>query len=237
MATVNRTRKYIAEFIGTFVLVLVGCGTAVAVGCDAGSPDAAYFMTAVAFGLAVVAMAYSVGNVSGCHINPAISLAMFLDRRLDLPDLIGYVAAQCLGALVACIPIGIINGFGCGMGANVAAHFGQGLVVEFFLTFVFVFVVMGATDRAANASTAGLVIGLSLVLVHLMGIAYTGTSVNPARSLGPAIFNLFAGNPAAFISLWVFIVGPLAGGACAAIAYRVISPKQKKAAARKGTAR
>ena len=154
MATVNRTRKYIAEFIGTFVLVLVGCGTAVAVGCNAASPDAAYFMTAVAFGLAVVAMAYSVGNVSGCHINPAISLAMFLDRRLDFTDLIGYVAAQCLGALAACIPIGIINGFDCGMGANVASGFFRGLVVEFFLTFIFVFVVMGATDRAANASTA-----------------------------------------------------------------------------------
>lgn len=229
MATVNRTRKYIAEFIGTFVLVLVGCGTAVAVGCNGASPDAAYFMTAAAFGLSVVAMAYSVGNVSGCHINPAISLAMFLDRRLDMADLIGYVAAQCLGGLAACLPIGLINGFGCGMGANVAGSFIQGLIVEFFLTFVFVFVVMGATDRAANASTAGLVIGLSLILVHLMGIAYTGTSVNPARSLGPAIFCLFAGNPAPILSLWVFIVGPLAGGAAAAIVYRVIAPKKRRA--------
>lgn len=223
----SQMRKYVAEAIGTAVLVAMGCGTAVALGCNGMNPNAAYIGTALAFGLAVVAMAYSVGNVSGCHINPAISLAMWIDGRMTAEELGGYVVAQCIGGIAGCLPIMAMEGSECGFGANALAGLGDSsamlsLVIEAVLTFVFVFVVLGATDKAENASVAGLPIGLSLVLVHLVGIHYTGTSVNPARSLGPA---LFAGGDA-LAALPVFIVGPLAGAALAAVCYRYIAAKE-----------
>lgn len=209
-------KKYIAECIGTFVLVVFGCGTAVAVGCDAAS-GSGYILTALAFGLVIVAMAYSIGNISGCHVNPAVSIAMLLRKQLTTKDFIGYVVAQCIGAILGALVLGLIFGFDCGFGANGLyrdSAFGS-LLIEIVLTFVFVLAILGVTSKGENGAVTGLVIGLSLTLVHILGIALTGTSVNPARSLGPA---LFAGGDA-LRSLWVFIVGPLVGGALAAVCY------------------
>ncbi len=229
----DHVKKYIAEVIGTFVLVTFGCGTAVAVGCasDAGT---GYLLTALAFGLSLVAMAYSIGNISGCHVNPAVSLAMLIRRKLSFGDFCGYLVAQCLGALCGCLVLAFVFGFDCGFGANqVQAGWENGsvmgaLVVEIVLTFVFVIAVCGATAKIKNAAVAGLVIGLSLALVHILGIALTGTSVNPARSLMPA---LFAGG-VPLEQLWVFIVGPFIGGACAALIYTGIESKEDRKEAR-----
>ena len=216
-------KKYIAEFIGTLVLVVFGCGTAVAVGCDA-EFGGGYVLTALAFGLVIVAMAYSIGNISGCHINPAVSIAMMISKKLSAKDFVGYVIAQCLGAIVGAAILGGIFGFDCGFGANglYQGKAGASLLIEIILTFVFVIAIMGVTSKVENGAVAGLVIGLSLTLVHILGIALTGTSVNPARSLGPA---LFAGG-AALSSLWVFIVGPLIGGALAAVVYNALAKEK-----------
>ena len=212
-------RKYLAELIGTFVLVFCGCGAAVALGCQGQLVNAAYIGTALAFGLSIVAMAYSIGNVSGCHVNPAVSLAMWIDGKLETKDLAGYIVAQCLGAIVAAAVLGSIVGFGGSLGSN-ALYNGDiliSLTVEIVLTFIFVLAVMGATSKLGNSGMAGLAIGLSLVLVHLVGIHFTGTSVNPARSLTA----LFAGGEY-LGALWVFIVAPLIGGALASLLWRVL---------------
>ncbi|MCD8396227.1 MAG: aquaporin [Lachnospiraceae bacterium] len=213
-------KKYIAEAIGTCVLVTFGCGTAVAVGCssEAGS---GYLLTALAFGLVIVAMAYSIGNISGCHINPAVSIAMLIRGQLSVKDFIGYVVSQVIGSAVGCVILGIVFGFDCGFGANqIQAGWTNGsapaaLLVEIVLTFVFVIAIIGVTSKVENTAVSGLVIGLTLTLVHILGIALTGTSVNPARSLMPAIF---AGGTA-LSQVWIFIVGPLIGGALAAVVY------------------
>ena len=215
-------KKYLAEVIGTFVLVFMGCGSAMLLGV---SPEGGHLAVAFTFGLAIVAMAYVIGSVSGCHINPAVSLAMLLDKRLSVKDFAGYVVAQVLGAIAAAallfvmaraFDIGDLTG---GLGSNGVANaggIGGALVVEIILTFIFVFTILGVTSKEKTANVAGIVIGLTLVFVHIVGIPLTGTSVNPARSLGPA---LFAGG-AALTDLWVFIVGPLLGAALAALAYR-----------------
>ena len=221
-------RKCVAEMIGTAVLVLVGCGTAVAMGCAGASADSAYVGTALAFGLAVIAMAYSIGNVSGCHINPAISLAMYIDGRMSLVEMVSYMFAQCVGAMLGAFGIYAIAGSGCGFGANglpvsVETPALAGLVVETLLTFVFVLTVLGVTSKKEHSAVAGLAIGLALVAVHLVGIRYTGTGVNPARSIAPA---LLAGGDA-LSNLWVFIVGPLAGGALAALCHRYLAADKK----------
>ena len=220
--------KYLAELMGTFVLVVVGCGTAVATGCVTGWPNAnpaAYFATAGAFGLVIVAMAYSIGNISGCHINPAVSLAMFIQKKLSLQDLIGYVLAQCIGAILGAALLGMAFGWDCGFGANAGAE-GVGKATAFgmeaILTFIFVLTILGVTSRKEYSGVAGLVIGGALTLVHLLGIAFTGTSVNPARSLGPAIF---AGGAAA-AHLWIFLLAPLVGGALAALVWGKIFKQQ-----------
>ena len=213
-------KKYIAEFIGTLVLVLFACGTAAVVGCTTTDPNVAYLLTALAFGLVIVAMAYSIGNISGCHINPAVSLAMLISGKLNTKDFIGYIVAQFAGATVGTVLLGIIAGFDCGFGAN-GLYNGNvwiSLLVEVILTFVFVLAILGVTSRTEYSKVAGLVIGLTLTLVHILGIHFTGTSVNPARSFGPAIF---AGGDA-LSALWVFIVGPLAGGALAAVAWKAL---------------
>ena len=212
-------RKYLAELIGTFVLVFCGCGAAVALGCQGQLVNAAYIGTALAFGLSIVAMAYSIGNISGCHVNPAVSLAMWIDGKLETKDLAGYVIAQCIGAILGAAVLGSIVGFGGSLGSN-ALYNGDVLIsltVEIVLTFIFVLAIMGATSKIGNPPTAGLAIGLTLVLVHLVGIHFTGTSVNPARSLTA----LFAGGEY-LGALWVFIVAPLIGGALASLAWRVL---------------
>ena len=216
-------KKYIAEFIGTFVLVLFACGTAVAVGCDAAS-GSGYLLTALAFGLVIVAMAYSIGNISGCHINPAVSIAMLVSGKLSLKDFIGYIVAQVAGAIAGAAVLLPIFGADCGFGANALyqGNIGLSILIEVILTFVFVIAILGVTSKTENGAVAGLVIGLTLTLVHILGIALTGTSVNPARSIGSAVF---AGGEA-LKNVWVFIVAPLAGGVLAAITYKFLSKEQ-----------
>jgi len=211
-------KKYFAEFIGTAVLTLMGCGTAVFLPCAEGA--AGVVGTALAFGLAVVAMAYTIGNISGCHINPAITLGVLLSKRMSVKDACGYWVGQLLGGIVgAAILFWFANLAGVEMGgANGLCNgsAGASIIIEAIATFVFVLVVLGATDAKLGAgSKAGLVIGLTLVLVHLVCINLTGTSVNPARSLGPAIF---VGGEA-LANVWVFFVGPLVGGALAALVW------------------
>lgn len=216
--------KYIAEFIGTFVLVLFACGTAVMVGCKS-SPGSGYLITALTFGLVIVAMAYSIGNISGCHINPAVSLAMMVNGKLSIKDFFGYVIAQVAGAFFATGVMLIIMGKEVGFGAN-SLYNGdviKSLIIEFILTFVFVITILGVTSKKEYSSVAGLVIGLSLTLVHLLGISFTGTSVNPARSLAPAV--LTGGE--ALSCVWVFIVGPFVGALMAALVYQVLSEKEE----------
>ena len=200
-------RKYLAEFIGTAVLVLFACGVAGVSGCNGAYFSTAYTGTSLAFGLVIVAMAYSVGNVSGCHINPAVSIAMLISRKMSAKDFCGYVIAQFLGAIAgAAVLYFIVNDPGK-LGCN-ALYSGRRFMsfgIEVVLTFVFVFVILGVTSKASNSHVAGLVIGGALVLVHLLGIAFTGTSVNPARSFGPALINALAGGNA-LNYIWVFIL-------------------------------
>lgn len=214
-------KKYLAEFIGTFVLVLFACGTAVFVGCDT---SGGYLLTALSFGLVIVAMAYSIGNVSGCHINPAVSIAMFINKKLSKEDFIGYVAAQVLGAIVGALVLDGIVGVETSLGANALYKddIFLSIVIEIILTFVFVIAILGVTSKTENTAVAGIVIGLALVLVHILGISLTGTSVNPARSLGPAL--LVGGD--ALKNVWVFIVAPLIGGSLAAVVYKFLASEE-----------
>lgn len=232
-------KKYIAEFIGTCVLVTLGCGTAMLVGCDAVN-GGGYILTALAFGLVIVGMAYCVGNISGCHINPAVSLAVLMSKGMSVADFCGYVVAQCLGALAgsgilaAIFYLGNVTDMTGGFGSNGLAGVGgniiAGLLVEIVLTFIFVMTILGVTSKkAGHGSFGGLIIGFTLVLVHILGIGLTGTSVNPARSFGPAVVAAIAGNTAPIISLWVFIVGPLVGAAIAALVYNFLEKDDKKA--------
>ncbi len=217
-------KKYIAEFIGTFVLVLFACGTAAVVGCSSEN-GTGYLLTALAFGLVIVAMAYSIGNVSGCHINPAVSIAMLVSGKMTVKDFVGYVVAQFAGAIAGAAVLMAFVGKDSGLGAN-ALYKGDivsSLIIEVILTFVFVIAILGVTDKAENSNIAGLVIGLSLTLVHILGISFTGTSVNPARSFGPA---LFVGG-AALSNVWVFIVAPLVGGVLAALCYKFLASGDK----------
>ncbi len=225
-------KKYVAEFIGTMTLVILGCGTAMLVGCDAAN-GGGYILTALAFGLAIVATAYCIGNISGCHINPAVSLGVLMTGGMEASDFIGYVVAQCLGALCGSAILAAV--FGLGGVTDMTGAFGSngltgvggspvaGLLVEIVLTFIFLMAILGVTSKKANhGSFGGLVIGLTLTVVHILGIGLTGTSVNPARSLGPAIVAAISGNAAPLGSLWVFIVGPLVGAALAAVVYKYL---------------
>lgn len=226
-------KKYLAEFIGTMVLVTIACGVAVVTGC---TTPADKLMTALAFGGVIVAMAYSVGNVSGCHINPAVSLAMLVSKKMSFKDFIGYIIAQVLGAIAGAAILGVIfgftnpdNSFGCNglVAANTTdAAIIKSLIIEAVLTAVFVFAILGVTSKKEYGRVAGLVIGGSLTLVHLLGIPLTGTSVNPARSFGPALISMLAGNNAEpWNCIWVFVVGPFVGALLAALAWRMISGK------------
>ena len=223
-------RKYVAECIGTFTLVLIGCGTAMLTGCDKWG---GYLTTAFAFGLVIVGMAYCVGNISGCHINPAVSLACLISGRMNAKDFGLYFVSQTIGAILGAAVLKAIFGMGGitdatgGLGSNglggVNGNIGAGLIVEVILTFIFILVILGVTDGDyKHGSFGGVVIGFSLVMVHILGIGLTGTSVNPARSIGPA---LFAGG-AALSSLWVFIVGPFVGAALAAFCYKFLAAKK-----------
>ncbi len=214
-------KKFVAEFIGTFMLVFFGCGTAMVVGTE----GAGYLIVALAFGLAIVVIAYSVGNISGGHVNPAVSLAMWLRGDITLQEFGGYVVAQLLGAfvgsglLMAIFSIAGLTDATGGLGSNALCN-GSAVatfIIETVLTFLFVIVILGVTSKKQNhGSFGGLVIGLSLVVVHLLGIGLTGTSVNPARSIAPAVLS---GN---FSGLWVFIVAPMLGGLLAYYVYKFL---------------
>jgi len=218
-------KKYWAELIGTFALVLVGCGSAVIAGKYIGFTGIAF-----AFGLTVLVMVYAIGNISGCHINPAISLAMLVAGRISWKDTIFYIIFQCIGALLAAALLWLIasgmpgysvavNGLGQnGFGEFSPAKFSllSCFVAEVVLTALFLFVIFGSISKNAPAGFAGVAIGFSLVLIHLVGIPITGTSVNPARSLGPAVF---AGG-AALSQLWLFWVAPILGAIIAALIWR-----------------
>ena len=215
---------YFAECIGTFVLVFFACGTAAVTGCTANA-NAAYLITALAFGLVIVAMAYSIGNVSGCHINPAVSIAMLCSGKMSLSDFIGYVVAQFLGGIAGAGVLAALTGKQYGLGTN-GLYDGsilKSIIIEIILTCVFVMAILGVTSKKEYGRIAGLVIGLSLTLVHLLGIFFTGTSVNPARSFGPALF--MGGD--ALKCVWVFIVAPLIGGVIAAFLYNFLDPEKE----------
>lgn len=216
-------KKYIAECLGTFVLVFFACGTAVVVKCSTENLPG-YLLTALAFGLVIVGMAYSIGHVSGCHINPAVSLAMLLCNRISVKDFAGYVIAQFTGSIAGAALLMLFVGRESGLGSNglFNGDIWLSLLIEILLTFVFVLVILFVTSKTENAAVAGIVIGLTLTLVHIIGIYFTGTSVNPARSFGPA---LFAGGDA-LKNVWVFIVAPFVGSLLAAITFRFLEPKK-----------
>ena len=224
-------KKYFAELIGTFALVLFGCGAAVVSGISGTGPSGIGLLgIALAFGFAVVAMAYAIGGISGCHINPAISIAMFVAGKLNARDTVGYILAQCIGAILAAGVLYTIQsgmpGFSMGEWALGSNGWGEGylgaynttsaFITETVLTFLFLFVIFGTTSKFGNGTMAGLAIGITLVLIHLVAIPITGTSVNPARSIGPAIF---AGGKA-ISQLWLFIVAPILGGIVAALVWK-----------------
>jgi len=218
----NNIKKYAAELIGTMILVFMGCGSAVVLGCDV---FGGHLAVALAFGLAIVATAYVIGNISGCHINPAVSLAMLINKKLSVTDFAGYVISQIIGAFAGAGLLKLIVSFGVadqtgGLGSNGIGEIGiaGAIVVEIILTFIFIFAIIGVTSDPDKGSVAGIVIGLTLVFVHIVGIPLTGTSVNPARSIGPAVF---AGGDA-LANVWVFIAAPLAGAALAAVVYKLL---------------
>lgn len=221
-------KKYVAEFIGTAVLVLFGCGTAAFGG--------GLVATAIAFGLSVIVMAYTIGKISGCHINPAVSAAMFLDGKMSLTDFIGYIIVQFLGAITGALAIVVIwsttdIGFKWGRtavganGVNTGVNVLGMLIVEVILTFIFILVVLAVTENKKTAPHAGIFIGIALTFVHILGINLTGTSVNPARSFGPALF----GGKDALASLWVFIVAPVIGTVIAVIVNKTLIRKDNTA--------
>ena len=224
-------KKYLAEMVGTMVLVLMGCGTAVSLGCTSNDPMLAATVvgTSLAFGLAVVAMAYTIGGVSGCHINPAITLGAWMSGRISTKDCGMYMLFQVIGAILGSAVLYLLTTVSgtdiVGTGAN-ATQPGVsamgGLLAEIIFTFVFVLVVLGTTSKKGAGQFAGLAIGLSLVLVHLVCIRYTGTSVNPARSIGPALFE----GGVALQQLWIFIVGPFVGAALAAFTWKAIGSEE-----------
>jgi len=228
-------KKYFAEFIGTFVLVLGGCGTAIFAGGSVG-----FLGVALAFGLTVVAMAYGIGSISGAHLNPAVSLGVFCAGRMKLNDLIGYVIAQIIGAILAAALLAFIvaqtggtngtfaaNGFGKEFFGNAAGYLNLNwcgaFTIELVLTFIFLIVILGVTSKGAPNKFAGLAIGLTLTLIHLISIPLTNTSVNPARSISQA---LFSENLLAIPQVWVFIVAPFVGAALAALVWRFIKTEE-----------
>ena len=231
-------KKYFCEAIGTAVLVLFGCGTAIITGN--------IVAVALAFGLSIVAMAYVIGNISGCHVNPAVSLAMFINKKITLKEFAFYVLAQVVGAFVGAGLLYLILNFseavqqaggvatvglgtnGFGESSSLGINMWIALLVEVILTFVFIYTILGVTSDEKKSSVAGIVIGLTLAFVHILGISLTGTSVNPARSLAPATIMAIAGKTEAIKQVWVFIVAPFVGSTLAAFAFKFLN-KEKEA--------
>ncbi len=219
--------KYLAELIGTFVLVFMGCGSAVIAGSQVG-----FLGIALAFGLSVLVMVYAIGPISGCHINPAITIAMLVNGKITSKDAGIYIVVQCVGAVIAAVllltimsgnPAYVMATDGLGQNGYDAASPGgfsmvSGFIAEVILTFIFLIVIFGATSKAAPAGFAGMAIGLSLALIHIVGIPITGVSVNPARSIGPAL--LVGGT--ALAQLWLFIIAPIIGAVLAAFVWKYL---------------
>lgn len=228
-------KKGIAECLGTFVLVFFACGVAAITGGN-------LVPTALAFGLVIVAMAYSIGRISGCHINPAVTLGAFLAKRISLKEMLVYFLCQIIGGFLGALLLFgvakmsgfVLAGDACnsvmngGDMSNVGAVFGS-LIVELVLTFIFVYVILNVTsEKAKFGNLPGIIIGLTLTLVHLVGINLTGTSVNPARSIATAFGALiFNGNADPLAQVWIFILAPLAGGALAALVYNLLHKEDK----------
>jgi len=233
LSATDPLKKYTAELVGTMVLVLMGCGSAVIAGRNfSGLSADGTVGIALAFGLAVLVMVYAIGSISGCHINPAISISMLAAGRLSMRDTVGYVVFQCIGAVIGA---GLLYAIAVGNPAYSLASNGLGqngygaaspdgysmtaaFIAEVVLTFIFLFVVFGATSENAPKGFAGIAIGLCLTLIHLVGIPIDGTSVNPARSLGPAV--IVGGT--ALSQLWLFWVAPIIGGLLAALVWRLL---------------
>ena len=227
MAETSALKKYFAEMFGTFVLVFGGCGSAVIAGSKIG-----YYGIAFAFGLSLLAMVYAIGSISGCHINPAVSISMLARRKISIKDAAFYIVFQCVGAIIASSILYFVasgnpaysltvNGLGQN-GYDVASPGGYSMIsvfaAEIVLTFIFLLVIHGSTSEKVPKGFAGISIGLSLVLVHLVGIPISGTSVNPARSLGPAV--IVGGT--ALNQLWLFWVAPIIGGLLAAVVWKLL---------------
>lgn len=222
-------KNYLAEMFGTFVLVFIGCGSAVIAGGDVG-----FLGIAFAFGIAVLAMVYAIGPVSGCHINPAITVAMLLAGKINTKDAIGYIIFQIIGGILGAgvlylIASGLanydiaINGLGqngYGIGSPNGYDMQSAFIAEVVLTAIFLLVIFGVTHKDSNTKFAGIAIGLALTMIHIVGIPITGTSVNPARSIGPALFV----QAEAISQLWLFIIAPILGGVLGALIWKIIKP-------------
>ena len=221
-------KRYVSELIGTMVLVLFGCGSAAIAGTVLGNLG-----IAMAFGLSIVAMAYVIGDISGCHINPAVSIGLWIDGRMELKDLVMYIIFQCIGAIIGTAILAVLINSAPSLGGYMATGLGQNgfgaassvglnlygaIITEIILTFVFVFTVLGVTRSEKTSAVAGIVIGLTLAFVHIMGIPLTGTSVNPARSLAPALFM----GGVALQQVWVFIVAPIIGAIIAGLTHKAL---------------
>ncbi|MCW2260972.1 MULTISPECIES: MIP family channel protein [Sphingobacterium] len=234
----NISTKFVAELIGTFGLVLFGCGAAAVAGATTlgGLSGLGLLGIALAFGLSVVVFAYAIGGISGCHINPAVTIGVLVAGKIAAKDAVVYIVAQLIGALLGAFVLqqilgGQLAGFSPGEWAYGSNGWGKGyqneygttaaFLTEAVLTFIFLFVILATTSKVGNSTMAGLAIGLTLVLIHLVAIPITGTSVNPARSFGPA---LLAGGPA-LSQLWLFIVAPIVGAMIAAVVWRALEPK------------
>ena len=208
-------KKYYAEMIGTMVLVLIGCGAAIQLSVIGIAG------VSLAFGITIIAIAYSLGNISGAHLNPAVTVGMLLSKRIELKDAMMYILFQVIGAFIGAFILAILFGSDSGLGINFVQEghtIFQAVVFETFFTFVFVLVILGVTSSKGNANFAGLTIGMTLIGIHLVGIGITGTGVNPARSLAPAIITM---DPTALSELWIFLIAPLVGGALASLVWKI----------------
>ena len=224
-------KKPVAEFVGTFALVFFGCGAAVIAGMGTGPTAIDVLGIAFAFGLAIVAMAYGIGPISGCHVNPAVSFGVLVAGRMTMSDFVSYVIAQVLGAIAGAVVLYLIlsgksAGWTGGLGQNGwgPGYLGQynllsAFVFEVVATFLFLVCILGVTQKGGPAQFAGLAIGLTLIAIHIVGINVTGVSVNPARSLGPAIVGM-GSNPAALGQVWLFIIAPLIGAGIAGVLFK-----------------
>lgn len=228
-------KKYVAEFLGTMILVVFACG--IGIFSSLGAPASKILIIALGFGLTLMACIYTIGDVSGCHINPAVSIAMLVDGRMSFVEFVGYVISQFLGGIAGAGVLAIIvrnnpgalaaNAFGDGYSMVGDVSVIGALVIEVILTFLFVYTVL-STSAKPDFKGAGIVNAFALTVVHMLGIPFTGTSVNPARSFGPSMFSSIITGDSTYISqVWVFILAPLVGGVIAAIVYRILNKNKE----------